>query len=138
MQTNLKEKSNFFERLSQIIDYYNIGNVNKLAKDYLNYNSSEKLNRLKDASKNPSLNIIVDISNRFEEINLVWLVKGEGSMLKHENSNNVEEPITNYGEDKKELILQLKLANEKIAFLEKFIDEKIDKIMDRIELKVKK
>lgn len=80
---------NFFERILQIIDYYNIKSVNDFAKNYLGYTSSEKINRLKDASKNPSFEILQDISNKFEEINVEWLLMGKGEMLRNSPKNTV-------------------------------------------------
>lgn len=65
----MKENSNFFERILQIIDYYNIKSVNSFAIDYLGYPASEKINRLKKGNSKPSYDIIVDITNKFEDIN---------------------------------------------------------------------
>lgn len=92
MQTKLNNYSIFFERLLQIIDYYNIKSINSFAKDYLKYDSSEKINRLKDKNKLPSIKIIEDISNTFENINIDWLVTGRGQMLR--NSETKESDLT--------------------------------------------
>jgi phage repressor protein C with HTH and peptisase S24 domain len=78
----MKKKSTFFERVLQIIDFYDIKNVNIFAKNYLNYASSEKINRLKKENTNPSYEIIVDITNKFEQINPEWLLTGKGEMLR--------------------------------------------------------
>lgn len=78
---NLNKNTPFFERILQIIDYYNYSNVNNFAKKGLGYPSSEKINRLKKPENNPSVDIIYDISNKFEDINLDWLIIGRGSML---------------------------------------------------------
>lgn len=82
------KNTSFFERIMQIIDYYNISNINEFAKEYLGYSSSEKINRLKKEGNNPSYDILLDISNKFENINMNWLLTGNGEMLK--NSNEVE------------------------------------------------
>ena len=79
----MEKISNFFERILQIIEYYNIKSVNDFAKTYLGYASSEKINRLKDSSKNPSFEILQDISNKFEEISPDWLLMGKGEMLRN-------------------------------------------------------
>ena len=79
----MEKFSNFFERILQIIEYYNIRSINDFAKNYLGYASSEKINRLKDPSKNPSFEILQDISNRFEEISPDWLLMGNGEMLRN-------------------------------------------------------
>lgn len=78
----MEKKSNFFERILQIIDYYGIKNVNNFALNWLNYTSSEKINRLKKENTNPSYEIIIDITNKFEDISPEWLLTGNGPMLK--------------------------------------------------------
>lgn len=77
-----KNKSNFFERILQLLDYYGIKNINTLAKDYLLYDSSEKINRLKDPNKKPSVDILEDFSNTFENLDINWLLTGRGEMLR--------------------------------------------------------
>lgn len=71
----------FFDRIQKIIDYYGIKNVNSFAKDYLKYDSSEKINRLKGKNALPSYTILHDISIKFEKINPDWLLTGRGEML---------------------------------------------------------
>src|SRR5574344_620371 len=83
----MNKKSNFFERLLQILDLYGIKTINSFAKDYLNYSSSEKINRLKDETKRPSYEILEDISNKFENIDMNWLVTGRGEMLRKSSEN---------------------------------------------------
>lgn len=96
MQIKRYNKSNFFERILQIINYYDIKNVNSFAKDYLRYTSSEKINRLKKENTNPSYEILNDISNRFENINTEWLLTGRGAMLKSGLPSMVSEPGSAY------------------------------------------
>ena len=91
MDQKLTKKSNFFERISQIIDYYGIKNVNSFAKEYLGYDSSEKINRLKKENAKPSFEILNDISNKFEYINVEWLLTGRGNMLKSEKAYTIED-----------------------------------------------
>jgi|SRR5690606_3450390 len=102
MQTNLKEKGGFFQRIMQIIEYKGIASVNKFATEYLGYNSPEKINRLKKEGTSPSYEIILDISNMFEEIDVEWLVTGRGKMLKSsvlkESFNQAAEDAVVYGE----------------------------------------
>ncbi|MEL7586608.1 MAG: hypothetical protein AAGU19_07815 [Prolixibacteraceae bacterium] len=138
MQTLLNKKTNFFERLLQIIDYYNIKSVNLFATDWLGYASSEKINRLKKGNALPSYQIIVDITNRFEEINPRWLLTGDGDMLISGTSiglpAQVGEPIVRYGNDEvKQLREQLTEAQKEIGELkDKLIQEK-DKYIRLIE-----
>ena len=84
----MKKNTNFFERISQIIDYYDIKSLNSFAIDYLKYNSSEKINRLKKENTNPSYEILCDIANKFEEIDANWLLLGAGSMLKEKTNTH--------------------------------------------------
>lgn len=79
----MDKKTSIFERILQIVEFYNIKSVNSFAKDYLGYDSSEKIARLKDPNKRPSVDILEDISNKFENIDLNWLITGSGSMLKN-------------------------------------------------------
>lgn len=72
--------TNIFERLTQIADLKGFKSINDFAKNGLGYASSEKINRLKDVSKKPSFDIIEDISNKFEDISVRWLVTGEGEI----------------------------------------------------------
>jgi hypothetical protein len=83
MREKTKKTSNFFERISQIIDYYEIKSVKSFACDYLGYDSSQKINRLKDKNTNPSYEILNDISNKFDSINPEWLLTGKGEMLRN-------------------------------------------------------
>ena len=94
MQANLKKISHFFERIMQIAEYYGYKNANEFAKKGLNYNSSEKINRLKSPNNKPSIDILLDISNKFEEIDSGWLLTGKGTMLRKKiNNKNHDESI---------------------------------------------
>ncbi|MFM2385719.1 MAG: hypothetical protein RL660_476 [Bacteroidota bacterium] len=67
-------------RLEQFMQHFGL-NPNTLS-DKLGYESPEKLYRLfrKDGAK-PSYDIINDIANKFESLNLQWLITGRGEML---------------------------------------------------------
>lgn len=82
MQENKDKKSYFFDRLLQVFDYYNIKNVTSFACDYLGYKSPEKINRLKDGNNKPSYDILCDISNKFDSVDIKWLITGQGEMLR--------------------------------------------------------
>lgn len=115
MQTNLKKNTSFFERIEEIISFYGIKNVNDFALNHLGYKSSEKINRLKKEGTNPSFEILSDISNKFEDVNVEWLLTGKGAMLKSKKENNtqpeklkiVSESITQYEERKKKEIISI-------------------------------
>ncbi|MFK5951252.1 MAG: hypothetical protein QM500_21050 [Methylococcales bacterium] len=80
--------SSYFERIMQIADFYGYKNPNDFAKNALGYSSPEKINRLKDENKKPSIDILLDISNKFEEISMDWLLTGKGDLLKNNNTTN--------------------------------------------------
>ncbi|MCK0201114.1 S24 family peptidase [Ornithobacterium rhinotracheale] len=74
------KKSNLFEKIIQISEYYGYNSINDFSINGLGYTSSEKINRLKDPNKKPSIDIINDVSNKFE-INLNWLLNDIGEMV---------------------------------------------------------
>lgn len=115
MQTSLKENSDFFERIIQIIDYKGIKNVNIFATKYLGYDAPQKINRLKKSENNPSFEILTDIVNKFEEIDANWLLTGKGEMLKSYNQDsNVVSLGKNFPSDCEEL------KNKYIKLLEEY------------------
>ena len=73
--------NDIFTRLMQIIDYKGFKSVNEFAIKGLNYDSAEKLNRLKKENAKPGFEILSDITNKFADINLNWFVSGEGEMV---------------------------------------------------------
>lgn len=78
----MKKSTNFFERITQIINYKGYRSVHAFAINGLGYSSSEKLNRLKKEGAKPSYDILEDIANKFDDINVDWLLTGRESMLK--------------------------------------------------------
>ena len=83
MKEKNEEKSNIFSRISQLVHYKGYNSLRDLAVNGLGYTGSEKLNRLKKDGASPSIDIILDISNKFSDISLDWLLIGEGNMLKN-------------------------------------------------------
>jgi phage repressor protein C with HTH and peptisase S24 domain len=86
----LKKETNIFERISLLADKRGFKSINDFALNGLGYKSSEKINRLKDPTKKPSFEIVRDISNKFEDINVRWLVTGIEEIPN--NYNKVSEP----------------------------------------------
>lgn len=131
------ENTNFFDRIVEIMNYYKIKSVNALAKKHLGYKSSEKISRLRRESANPSLEIITDITNKFEEISLEWLITGSGEMLSKDNNKNKETNIPaesefEYPSLTKELIKELSIKNEQLRIK----DEQISKLLNIINDKI--
>lgn len=78
----MNKKANFFERIVQIANHYGFTGIPELSK-HIGYKSPEKLYRLdrnKDAK--PSLDIIMDFSNKFDSLSLDWFITGEGGLEK--------------------------------------------------------
>ena len=91
METSLNKNATFFERLLQIIEFKDINSVNEFATVYLGYDAPQKINRLKKEGTKPSYDIILDIVNKFTDIDPKWLLTGKGKMLKVSN-DIVKEP----------------------------------------------
>jgi len=125
----------FFKRLLLIIENQGFKNLNDFALNGLKYESSSKLNRLKDEKNKPSMEILLDIANKFENINLHWLITGKGAMLQTKIdyiapiSNKVAEPIISYPESDvvSELKKTINLLNEEKAVLYRLLEANMGK-----------
>ena len=82
--------TNFFDRIMQFADYKGFKNPSEFAKKGLGWTSSEKINRLKKENNKPSVDILIEISNKFDDINLSWLLTGKGEMLKTSTQSIVQ------------------------------------------------
>lgn len=80
-ELKMRKNTNFFERMIDLINYKGFRSVHDFAVNGLGYTSSEKLNRLKKEGNKPSYDILKDIANKFDEINVNWLLTGRESML---------------------------------------------------------
>lgn len=91
----------FFRRILQLSDYKGFKNISDFAKNGLHYASSEKINRLKKENNKPSFEILLDISNKFEDINLNWLITGRGKMeISEDATYKVSEQSSGYSNSK--------------------------------------
>lgn len=115
---NLNKSTNFFERIEMIISFYGIKNINDFSLNYLGYKSSEKINRLKKEGTSPSFEILSDISNKFEKIDVEWLLTGKGNMLKedkkkygiHDRLQTITEPTVKYENKKKSDLISIPIV----------------------------
>jgi hypothetical protein len=89
----LKKETNIFERITLIGSNKGFKSINDFAINGLGYRSSEKINRLKDPSKQPSFEIIRDISNKFEDISVRWLVTGIGENIFNPSEDHILQTI---------------------------------------------
>jgi hypothetical protein len=125
----------FFKRLLLIIENQGFKNLNDFALNGLKYESSSKLNRLKDEKNKPSMEILLDIANKFENINLHWLITGKGAMLQTKIdyiapiSNKAAKPIISYPESDvvSELKKTINLLNEEKAVLYRLLEANMGK-----------
>lgn len=135
--------TNFFERIMQVANYEGYKNPLDFAKKGLGWQSSEKINRLKDAKKKPSVDILLEISNKFENINSEWLLTGKGEMLKKNEKGGINQTIsgdntmsgndTHIVDNSKGTIKELR---ERLAEAERKLEEKeqqISKLINIIE-----
>lgn len=131
--------TNFFERIMQIAEYEGYKNANDFAKNGLNWASSEKINRLKSKNNKPSVEMLVEITNKFDKINPEWLLTGKGSMLKSGDTTEVSAQVGNNciygsfsGRDIKNNTAD-DVAKETIEFLKGIIEEKDQQIKEKDE-----
>ena len=78
----MNKEFDFYGRINQIIDFKGFKSISDFAKNGIGYVSPEKINRLKNPKKRPSVEILLDISNKFADIDPGWLLTGRGSMTK--------------------------------------------------------
>ncbi len=130
----------FLQRIMQIVDYYGFKNINNFATKGLKWKSAEKIHRLKNENNKPSIDILIEISNKFDKINANWLLTGKGQMLKeldsnsvnfintpnsiNNNSGNVKLPHTNYKDIIEVLKQQLSEKDKQLTEREKQFTER--------------
>lgn len=110
----MSDNTTFFERLLSYSEAQGIRNLSGLA-EALGYEKPEKLYRLKrDENARPSFEVLANITKLFENLNLRWLITGNGdSELSYptpEPSGSVQEPESIYLTKAQE---QKKLLKEK-------------------------
>ncbi len=86
----MKKNTNIFEKITQISNYYGFTSINSFALNGLGYKSSEKINRLRNPAKKPSFDIIKDISNKFVDVDLNWLVGEDTTTFVETLKRNVQ------------------------------------------------
>ena len=100
----MKKNTNIFERIIHVADSKGIKNVPDLA-NFLGYDSAEKLYRLKrDPEAKPSVDIVIDFTNKFDDLNLRWFLTGKGNPFELKQSmydtssedGLVNEPLPTY------------------------------------------
>ena len=125
----------FFNRLLQIIEFQGFKNINDFALNGLKYESSSKLNRLKDDKNKPSVEILLDIANYFPTINTHWLITGKGNMLLTKEelvTQNIHEPKEIYkSEANQQLSENYAIVKENITLKDEIIKSLKEKIAEK-------
>ncbi len=145
--------SDIVNRLQEWMKYSDIS-ASRLS-ELLEYKSGEKIYRLfRNKKAKPSVDILIDLSNKFVSLNIKWLLTGEGRMLNQdtpsqdiETTNNKKDysPLDINTEiklrsclevaDSKEKIIKLleenaALKDEKIKYLQSDIRQLKEKLND--------
>lgn len=120
----------FYSRLMQVAEYQGIKNTQKLS-EFLGYKSPQKLYRLeKDPSAKPSFKILLDITNKFDNLDLKWLITGETDT--NQKINKTSEPDGSYYRITFEEIIAEKVA-EKIEPAINQIRKKVEYIQIQLD-----
>ena len=135
------------ERFKKILFELNM-NASEFA-NKLGYGSPEKISRLlRKNSAKPSFDILKDIANNFDNINVVWLLNGSGSMFKdfsintdhgsnfvvgNSNNTNTNSNNNNNNNGNKVELEQSKKENEMLKELIKSKDEIIELLRSKKE-----
>lgn len=121
----------FFKRLLHIVESQGFKNINDFALNGLKYDSSSKLNRLKDEKNKPSVEIILDIASQFPNINTHWLLTGNGNSFLNTQENEshyLNEPKESYPSDASELLKNVATLKENLLLKEDIIKSLKEKI----------
>lgn len=120
----LEINQSFFDRIIEIIRYKGFKNISDFTKNGLGYASPEKINRLKDRKNKPSVDILLDISNRFEDIDPGWLLTGRGNLsgTPTQNANTAQRPpgfvIQLSDSDYRQLLERIQFLERKVATIQ--------------------
>jgi phage repressor protein C with HTH and peptisase S24 domain len=97
---------NIVERLKEFMSISDL--TNAALANILGYTSQEKISRLfrkESEGAKPSYDIIYDLSNSFDNLNIDWLITGNGSMFKNQMGNtHLNTHINTHFTDKNEAL----------------------------------
>lgn len=112
----------FIKRLEFILDYYSLtasGFADKIGVQ------RSSLSHLLSGRNKPSLDFILKILEFFPEIDLYWILNGQGNFLKMKNENNALSPTPNF----EEKILEKTFST--ITSFEKNTSQEVEKIISQ-------
>ncbi|WP_431166367.1 hypothetical protein [Tenacibaculum halocynthiae] len=144
-------ESKYYLRLEEFANNKGYKSINSFAVNALKYKSSEKLNRLKKEGTKPSLDVLLDVSNIFEDFNIHWYVTGEGEMLLSDTKPETTSSETSLASleldlkrkdfEMKGMLLEFQELKEDVELLKKItsLDEKyIDIVEKKIDESIEK
>lgn len=124
----MENSTSIKDRIVQIADYKNIKKdvfFEELGQSYSNY-------RGKSTKSAPSAEVIAEISTKYPDVNLIWLLTGKGSMIREEieNSSEMVEKNGSCVENlSKDLLLKiLEMKDKEIAMKDEIINHLKDHI----------
>ena len=100
MSTKNIKNLDIIERIFKVQEFYSLTQIVFAEKTNI---SQSFLSEIKSKRSGPSVKLIIGIANAFPEINLRWLLTGEGEMFINKISNRVAEPRAIYGQSTAEL-----------------------------------
>ena len=112
---------NFTERLIKLLDFHNVRKASDFSK-ICGFNHQTALNYM-NGNSFPTYDKMLAIKNNFENVDLNWLISGEGSMiLGRDNTLNIAtEPGTDYLQDR---VKDLEKENKMLkGIINKFLGE---------------
>ena len=124
------------QRINKLVKHFSNGNNSDFAAK-IGVNEANIRNYINDRVE-PKFNIIEKIANNFE-IDFVWLLTGEGEMLKSKVSNNNLEPEDNFEEIQgltDVALYDLQLSEEKLKNANKRI-EILEELVESYKLEIK-
>lgn len=135
----MEKNTNFFERLHVICETNGLKNLQELSKK-LGYTSAEKLYRLeRDPNAKPSFQMLMDLSNKFEYLDMNWLLTGVGdykkkviTQLETQETNRISRLKTDTNVDSQAIPLYNIEASASIVSL--FRDSRETKPVDFIQI----
>ena len=119
------------KRIQKLIKMYADNNVAKFVR-LTDIASVQKINRIfhKDPRNDkyplPSIDVVLAISNKLENVDLNWLLKGEGELTT--STNEVNEPVAHYNVQNEDTLKRI----EQLEALTAEQNEKIDNLAHAI------
>lgn len=83
---NITKTNKSKDRIEKVLDYLKIS-ANKFSKE-IGHNNNVKIQHIKSGRNEFSPDVASQIENRYPEFNFLWLLKGQGEMLKNGISMN--------------------------------------------------